>query len=117
MPNPNAEYANPRFQTSEDTEEGAGLPKRWLDALELDSQPGGAGSSVLFDLMTAHESSTMDLVREYAREKFHAVSTVVANQATPDQASLKRMYFWSNVEDLFLLVAKDMASRYEETGI
>lgn len=114
MPNPNAEYANPRFQMSEIAEDGAGLPERWLDALELDSQPGGAGSSVLFDLMTAHESSTMDFVRGYAYEQLRNGSTSIVKQAVPDQMLLRKMYYWSCIGDVFLTIAKDMASRHEE---
>lgn len=100
-------------QTSDDEEEIGGIPAHWMKELGLEKQPTGKGSAILLDLMLAHESPVMKFVEEFALEQFVATAAVACKLENPTNKQLKDMYFWAQVPDIFLIIARKMASKFD----
>lgn len=96
-----------------DEEEIGGIPAHWMKELGLEKQPTGKGSGILLDLMLAHESPVMGFVREYAREQMLMTADLACKVESVTNRAMKDIYFWSQLPDAFLLIARKMASKFD----
>jgi hypothetical protein len=96
-----------------DEEEIGGIPAHWMKELGLEKQPTGKGSGVLLDLMLAHESPLMGFIRDYARDKTISIAQTVSKLESIPNKTIRDLYFWDKLPDAFLLIAREMAHKFD----